>query len=423
MDAASSRLKRACGIHMKWEQVFEPVIMKIDRKYANVWLGGLPDLSVECSVTKVSELLGEKIKRLAKNFPLKSSGSRISRVFLRQDLINLWNALVDEENTNELNILSAASGLGKSIYLYLIAVFARHFGIPVQYIGNTGDLLRDRSNEELEASNNFAALLLFMNLKILDELGPFHSCGPDYEHLRGLPMEHAIFYAHQKGDLLLCGELRRNFMNMAQRNFLIVDEHNALWQKFGSDTKTWLSFFEFYADPVGHATRYCKFVIATSQLHQFKLPSGYVFSIQYVKPLSREEFEIWERLDDYPKIFRDNESTVVDLTGFVPGMIAELIGEYVKSLTHEVDKKQFYDGLHKLFRGRETSAITLFDSAYRDRGLLIAMNDGSLQFYNSIACDILYESFSNYYVTKERILELSKRFKECQMADADGGEF
>ncbi|KAK4528094.1 hypothetical protein GAYE_SCF48G6028 [Galdieria yellowstonensis] len=97
--------------------------------------------------------------------------------------------------------------------------------------------------------------------------------------------------------------------------------------------------------------------------------------------------------------------------------------EYIKSLTDEVSKKQFYDGLHKLFRGRETPAITLFDGAYRDRGLLIAMNDGSLQFYNSIACDILYESFSNYYVTKERILELSKRFKESQMADADGGEF
>jgi len=31
--------------------------------------------------------------------------------------------------------------LGKSIYIYVIAVFAQHFGIPVQYIGNTGDLL------------------------------------------------------------------------------------------------------------------------------------------------------------------------------------------------------------------------------------------------------------------------------------------
>ncbi|KAK4522864.1 hypothetical protein GAYE_PCTG32G0754 [Galdieria yellowstonensis] len=473
MSAASSR-------HMKWEQVFDPVTMKIDRKYANFWLEDLPDLSVECSVTKVSKLLGEKIKvgseefstrdsslvdaasllrakRFAKNFPLKSSGSRISGVFLRQDIINLWNALVDEENTEELKVISAASGLGKSIYLYLIAVFARHFGIPVQYIGNTGDLLRQKVDVDSVACNyvgnsgamlrkkfdynlvarKYAAMLLFMNPGILDSVA----------------IKFVAYYDFVKGDIVLCDELRQNFMNMAPRNFLIVDEHNALWQELGSDPNTWLPFFEFYADPVGHATWECKFVIATSQIHEFKLPSGYRNSKRYIEQLSKEEFEIWERLDDYPKIFRDNESTVVDLTGFVPGMIAELIGmsrsfpnlsfekvasrfyeecyadmqivhsEYVKSLTHEVDKKQFYDGLHKLFRSRETPAITLFDSAYRDRGLLIAMNDGSLQFYNSIAFDILYESFSNCYVMKERILELSKRFKESQMVDTDGGEF
>ncbi|KAK4524639.1 hypothetical protein GAYE_SCF05G2540 [Galdieria yellowstonensis] len=213
MDAASSRLKRACGIHMKWEHVFDPVTMKIDRKYANVWLEDLPDLSVECSVTKVSELLGEKIKvgseefstrdsslvdaasllrpkRLAKNFPLNSSGSRISRVFLRQDLINLWNALEDAQNSSKLNILSAASGLGKSIYLYLIAVFARHFGTPVQYIGNTGDLLREKVDDNSVSRNyvenagtmlrkkfdyklvarKYAAMLLFMNSGTLDSL-------------------------------------------------------------------------------------------------------------------------------------------------------------------------------------------------------------------------------------------------------------
>jgi len=241
-------------------------------------------------------------------------------------------------------------------------------------------------------------------------------------------------------------------MTMAPRNLLIIDEHNALWQKFGNDPNTWLPFFKLYARPVAHATWECKYVIATSQLHQFKLPSGYINSIGYIEPLSKEEFEIWERLDDYPETFRDNESTVVDSTGRVPRMISELIErsrsfpnfsfedmvagftkyafgdmkkrheEYVDSLTEE-KKKAFYNMLYELFRGRETPAITLFDSAYRDRGLLIAMNDGSLQFYNSIACDILYESFSNYYVTKERILELSKRFKESQMADADGGEF
>jgi len=217
---------------MKWEHVFDPVTMKIDRKYASVWLEDLPDLSVECSVTKVSELLGEKIKvgseefsardsslvdaasllrpmRLAKNFPLKSSGSRISRVFLRQDIINLRNTLVDEENTEELKVTSAASGLGKSIYLYLIAVFARHFGIPVQYIGNTGDLLRQKVDDDSVACNyvgnsgamlrrkfdynlvarKYAAMLLFMNSGTLDSLDPFYFGRPRYDFLQGFAIK------------------------------------------------------------------------------------------------------------------------------------------------------------------------------------------------------------------------------------------
>ncbi|KAK4527273.1 hypothetical protein GAYE_SCF38G5195 [Galdieria yellowstonensis] len=388
-------------------------------------------------------------KEFGEDFPLKKSGSRFSRIFLREDLITLWNTLVDERNTEDLTVLSAASGLGKSIYLYLIAVFARHFEIPVQYIGNTEDLLKP---EESSIASNFAAMLLFMNLKILDELGPFYPRDPDYNHLRGLPMKHVIFYAHQRGDLVLCGELRRNFMLMEPRNLLIIDEHNALWQKFGSDTKTWLPFFEFYADPVPHSTWECKFVIATSQLHQFKLPSGYRNSKRHIGPLSREEFEIWERLDDYPETFRDNDNTVVDCTGRVPGVIAELIdmsrsfpnlsfeevaaqfyeecyadmqivhSEYVKSLTVEMAKKSFYDGLYKLFLDRETPAITLFDSAYRDRGLLITMNNGSLRFYNSIARDILFESFSKHYFTKERLVEVSKMFKDARRGPRGGVE-
>jgi len=257
-----------------WTKIFVPDGMKIDRKYANVWLEDVPNLSVESSETKVSEYLGETFKvgneelstrdaslkvasstllpkKFARNFPLKRSGSRISRVFLREDFINLWNALVDEQDTDELRILSAASGLGKSIYLYLVAVFARHFGIPVQYIGNTRDLLEPK---ESSIASNFAAMLLFMNLKILDELGPFYPRDPDYRHLRGLPMKHVIFYAHERGDLLLCGELRRNFMNMKPRNFLIIDEHNALWQQFGNDPNSWPPFFKLYARPVRHST-------------------------------------------------------------------------------------------------------------------------------------------------------------------------
>jgi len=126
---------------------------------------------------------------------LKSSGNETSRVFLRRDLIELWNGLVDARNTRKLNVLSAPSGLGKSIYLYLIAVFARHFGIPVQYIGNTGDLHRQKVDDDSVACNyvgnsramlrkkldcrlvarRYAAMLLFMNSGILDSLEPFYS--------------------------------------------------------------------------------------------------------------------------------------------------------------------------------------------------------------------------------------------------------
>ncbi|KAK4527774.1 hypothetical protein GAYE_SCF45G5705 [Galdieria yellowstonensis] len=446
--------------------------MKIDKKFRNTWLSSLPSLGADCKEAKVSKLLGERIrvgdeelstkdlslkaassivlpKKFGEDFPLKKSGSRFSRIFLRGDLITLWNTLVDERNTEDLTVLSAASGLGKSIYLYLIAVFARHFGIPVQYIGNTKDLLKP---EESSIASNFAAMLLFMNLKILDELGPFYPRDPDYNHLRGLPMKHVIFYAHQRGDLVLCGELRRNFMLMEPRNLLIIDEHNAFWRKFGSDTKTWLPFFEFYADPVPHSTWECKFVIATSQLHEFKLPSGYEFSVQYVEPLSREEFAIWENLSDYPPILKDNSNEVIDLTGFVPRMIALLVNfantfvgfsfvelvtkftkrvyrnmkkrhdAYVNSLKEE-EKETFYNMLYKLFLDRETPATTLFDSAYQDRGLLIPLHDESLQFYNSIARDILFESFSNYYFTKERLVEVSNKFKEARRECRGGGAY
>jgi len=280
-----------------WKKIFVPDGMKIDRKYANVWLEDVPNLSVESSETKVSEYLGETFKvgseelstrdvslkvassillpkKFARSFPLKSSGSRISRVFLREDFINLWNALVDEQDTEELRILSSASGLGKSIYLYLIAVFARHFKIPVQYIGNTRGLLGQEGDDRSVAHNyvgntesmlhkrfddklvarKYAAMLLFMNSGILGSLGPFYSGRPRYDFLQGDAIKFVAYYAFVKGDLVLCDELRRNFMTMAPRNLLIIDEHNALWQKFGNDPNTWLPFFKLYARPVAHAT-------------------------------------------------------------------------------------------------------------------------------------------------------------------------
>ncbi|KAK4526501.1 hypothetical protein GAYE_SCF25G4417 [Galdieria yellowstonensis] len=358
------------------------------------------------------------------------SGSGISRVFLREDLIWIWNALVDDENRHKLNILTAASGFGKSIHLYLIAIFARHFGIPVQYVGNAGALLLDGCDHEFIASQ-YAAMLLFMNSSILDNLAPFHSGRPCYDFLKGNPTKFVVYYALIKGD----------------------HEHDALWQKLVSDPNTWLPFFELYARPVWYSTMYCKFVSATSQLLKFKLPNGYRNSKRYIEPLSKEEFKVWQTLDDYPGTFRDYDTTVLDYTGRVPGTIAELIeltrnfpnlsfeevasrfyetffadmqighSEYVKSLTDEVDKKAFYNMLYKLFLDNETPMIRFSDIAYRDRGLLIAMNDGSLHFNNSIARDILFESFSNYYFSKDRLVELYNKFKEDRMKGFSGSEY
>ncbi|KAK4528808.1 hypothetical protein GAYE_SCF64G6755 [Galdieria yellowstonensis] len=477
MDAASSREERACGVHMEWEQVFDPVTMKINEKFRNIWLEDLPRLDKECSETKVSEFLGEKLrvgseevstkdlslnaassillpKKFDEDFPLKSCGSKISRVFLREDLITLWNALVDGENRRKLNVLSAASGLGKSIYLYLITVFARHFKIPVQYIGNASSLVEDETNQE-RVVKRYLSMLLFMNAQNSAVLNHrFQPLSSRYMSLEAAALKEVIIYALKTGDIELCIDIRENIMMIGSLNLLIVDEHNALWQQFGNDPNSWPPFFKLYARPVRHSTPYCKFVIAGSQHHEFesKLPSGYRNSKRYIEPLSKEEFKRWQALDDYPETFRDNERTVVDLTGRVPRTIAELIElsrsfpnfsfeemvagftknafgdmkkrheEYVDSLREE-KKKAFYNMLYELFLGRETPAITLFDSAYRDRGLLLEMNNGSLRFYNSIARDVLFESFSNYYFTKERLVEVSNKFKEARREGFNSGEY
>jgi hypothetical protein len=51
------------------------------------------------------------------------------------------------------------------------------------------------------------------------------------------------------------------------------------------------------------------------------------------------------------------------------------------------------------------------------------MNDGSLCFYNCIARHILFESFSNYYFTKERLVEVSNKFKEARRECRGGGAY
>ncbi|KAK4528928.1 hypothetical protein GAYE_SCF67G6877 [Galdieria yellowstonensis] len=191
--------------------------------------------------------------------------------------------------------------------------------------------------------------------------------------------------------------------------------------------------------------RGCLSLSFTLSSSTFYLGVGYELSIQYVEPLSLEEFAIWEKLRDYPPKLKNKKNEVIDLTGLVPRMIGMVVNlaktcsdlsfedlfskfrerviadmqqkhdEYVDALDKR-NKAKFMQMLHKLFVGSETPKIRICDAAYRDRGLLIALNDCSLQFYNSIARDILYNTFSEFEFTEDRINELSRncwiRFSE-----------
>jgi len=143
---------------------------------------------------------------------------------------------------------------------------------------------------------------------------------------------------------------------------------------------------------------------------------------------------------------------VADLTGLVPRMISMVVDfantsggmsfedlfsklrdtvsgamekkhdEYVEALSKR-KKAKFMKMLHKLFLGSETPRIRISDAAYRDRALLIALNDGRLQFYNSIARYILFGTFSRYYFRKDRIVEPSEKFKDSRGSGDSGGKY
>ncbi|KAK4526111.1 hypothetical protein GAYE_SCF20G4024 [Galdieria yellowstonensis] len=71
--------------------------------------------------------------------------------------------------------------------------------------------------------------------------------------------------------------------------------------------------------------------------------------------------------------------------------------------------------LHGLFLGNETPRSILCESSYLDRGLLIPVNCFYLRFYNSIARDILFQTFSRFYSTLSGQVELSKMLERAQV--------
>ncbi|KAK4525591.1 hypothetical protein GAYE_SCF13G3500 [Galdieria yellowstonensis] len=90
--------------------------------------------------------------------------------------------------------------------------------------------------------------------------------------------------------------------------------------------------------------------------------------------------------------------------------------EYVVALD-ERKKAEFLQMLLKLFYSSETPKIQVCDAAYRDRSLLIALNDYSLQFYNSIARNILHSTFLEF-----EFAETFREYKKSRRSGAINGD-
>ncbi|GJQ14409.1 hypothetical protein GpartN1_g6200.t1 [Galdieria partita] len=455
------------GESVRYEKIFHDGL-KIDEKFSNVWLTNLPDLQQECLFKTVVSVVGEKVqvggkvfevgkqtfkeiapllvpKQFPKDFPVEKSAGKISRIFLRGEFIKRWNSHIESLDAEGCSpppqqiIVSAASGLGKSVDLYLAAIFSRYCRIPLQYIGNAEAWLNVKSISKVVS--RYLKMLLFINADILQEMPCFMSI--DYDSLNGAPLKDVIYFAIKEKKISLSSEIRDTMMGLAPRNMLIVDEHNAFWGKFGRDINRWPDFFLLYTKLAMMNTPYCGVLIAGSQHHQFEdnLPSGYGNIKHYLEPLSFKEFDLWQDLPDYPPILRQHSDEMVELTGLVPRMIAKMVtlakdlpdasfeylkaeltsylysemtrshNDYLDGLRSEREKRAFDSMLYKLFMDRNKPKFTVAEGAYRDRGLLVVVSRIYLRFYNSVARDILLSSFLERYASENYLAELFQLYR------------
>ncbi|GJQ15275.1 hypothetical protein GpartN1_g7066.t1 [Galdieria partita] len=454
--------------YIDFREIFVQDDFKIDEKFSNMWLTNLPDLPQECLFKTVASVIGEKVqvggkvfkvgketfkeiapllvpKQFPEDFPVEKGVGNISRIFLREEFIKRWNRHIESLDAKGSSlppqqiIVSAASGLGKSVDLYLAAVFSRYCSIPLQYIGNAEAWLNVNSISQVVS--RYLKMLLFINAEILQEMPCFMSI--DYDSLNGAPLKDVIYFAIKEKEISLSSEIRDTMMLHAPRNMLIVDEHNALWSEFGNKTNTWPNFFRLYTKLSMMNTPYCGVLIAGSQHHQFEdnLRSGYEDVKHYLEPLSFNEFDLWQDLPDYPPILRQHSDEMVELTGLVPRMIAKMVNlaktrpdanfetlktrlssnlysemtrshnDYLDGLRSEREKRAFDSMLYKLFMDRNKPNITVADGAYRDLGLLVVVSRIYLRFYNSVARDILLSSFLERYASENYLAELFKRYR------------
>eukprot|EP00871_Galdieria_phlegrea_P000663 jgi/Galph1/1598/GphlegSOOS_G285.1 len=444
------------------KDVFKQESAEIDEKFVNQWLTNVPCLREECEVTTLSSVVGEEIEVAGKTFqvsktetfeeiadllspitfprefPLQLTSSGVSRILLRQEFIERWNAQICSLGKSETSqypkriVLSGASRLGKSTDLYVAAVLARYCKIPVQYFANTSAIVKHPQNDSFVA-RRYLKMLLFMNANVLDDIKDcLISSSPKYEFLIGVPLKKVIYFALENADIDLCMEIRDIIMNLSPRNLLISDNHNVFWKELSNDISLWPTFSSF--------TNNCGLLIAGSEHYGDggPLPCTFDSYRDYLEPLNNEEYNLRIELQDYPSILRHHSPQVVEPTVMAPGMIAIMVllysepvssfeelekyfacniqpfmerkhVQYIESLkTGDVDD-DFLEILRALFLGDCTPSMDICNSAYLARGLFIVMKNRTLRFYNNIAGDILFFTFKCRMLSEERLLELSPR--------------
>jgi uncharacterized protein YozE (UPF0346 family) len=194
-------------------------------------------------------------KLFPKQSPILSDFVTVSRVLLRKDFVTKWNGYMQAVGVIGPNlpkkriVLSAAGGLGKSTDLYLTAVFARYCKIPLQYVTNTSALVETFQSYLSQVASRYLKMLLFLNAEILDNVNvSFYPTGLSPDFLHGVTLKETIYFALRKKDIILCEDIRVFVMDLEPQNFLIMDEHNALWREFGNEIRSWPKFFKFYTD-------------------------------------------------------------------------------------------------------------------------------------------------------------------------------
>ncbi|GJQ15675.1 hypothetical protein GpartN1_g7466.t1 [Galdieria partita] len=352
-----------------------------------------------------------------------------------------------------IQVVSSASGLGKSVELYLFAIFGLYLGWIVQYFGGTS-VLCEKYPDEGAMAKLYLSMIKYLDKDRLEHFGWKYPSEEFVEgvNIQGMTLLDLVNLGITKESMTLA-ETVRGCIRIVVRspNLLIMDEHNEIFRNIMREyTSTFTEkplhklchFLGYYSRVSNLPMAPCGVVLAGSQHHTFEdsLPNGGVFRyLRYIEPLSDEEFAECEKQPEYPALLTENREAVMSYTGKVPRQIQDLIDltrkhssydfkklieiyvsgfvseasrkhfNYIESL-NERDRESFFEALSALLFPRTKRQNFILKTAYRDKGLVVVLEDGTLRFYNLPARDVILDSWLKY--TKSKLGHMIDQYRK-----------